>query len=171
MTVRKLLSDEWLTCITMGLFCLLTWSDPWLPCGECDETHFWSCSPKNDNETRNWTISGYIQCVYPYNQYRVCSLQGLHNYSTTWAILSWRSFCVCSSPFRLDKVSTELQGLSTTNCNFQGLSRPWINFNIQELSRTFKVRGNPVSTYILHTVFHTLLMVLTKKICVTVVMS
>ena len=47
------LSDEWFTCITMGLFCLLTWSDPWLPCGECDETHFWSCSPKNDNETRN----------------------------------------------------------------------------------------------------------------------
>ena len=23
--------DEWFTCITMGLFCLLTWSDPWLP--------------------------------------------------------------------------------------------------------------------------------------------
>ena len=45
--------DEWFTCITMGLFCLLTWSDPWLPCGECHETHFWSCSPKNDNETRN----------------------------------------------------------------------------------------------------------------------
>ena len=61
------LSDEWFTCITMGLFCLLTWSDPWLPCGECHETHFWSCSPKNDNETRNERISGYIQCVYPYS--------------------------------------------------------------------------------------------------------
>ena len=27
---------------------------------------------------------------------------------------------------RLDKVSTEIQGLSSTHCNFQGLSRPWI---------------------------------------------
>ena len=26
----------------------------------------------------------------------------------------------------LDKVSTEIQGLSSTDCNFQGLSRPWI---------------------------------------------
>ena len=28
----------------------------------------------------------------------------------------------------LDKVSTEIQGLSSTYCNFQGLSRPWISF-------------------------------------------
>ena len=83
-----------------------------------------TCSQKNNNETRNWRISGYIQCAYPYNQYRTCSLQGLH--STTWAILSWTSFCVCSFSFGLDKVSTEIQGLSTTDCNFQGLSRPWI---------------------------------------------
>ena len=26
----------------------------------------------------------------------------------------------------LDKVSTEIQGLASTDCNFQGLSRPWI---------------------------------------------
>ena len=43
--------------------------------------------------------------------------------STTWAILSWRSFCVCS---RLDKNSTEIQGLSGTDYNFQGFSRSWI---------------------------------------------
>ena len=46
--------------------------------------------------------------------------------STTWVILSQRSFCVCS--FLLEfylsyKVSIEIQGLSSTNCNFQGLSR------------------------------------------------
>ena len=28
----------------------------------------------------------------------------------------------------LDKVSTEIQGLSSTYCNFQGRSRPWISF-------------------------------------------
>ena len=27
---------------------------------------------------------------------------------------------------RLDKVSTEIQGLSSTDCNFKGLWRPWI---------------------------------------------
>ena len=27
---------------------------------------------------------------------------------------------------RLDKVSTKIQGLSSTDCNFQGFSRPWI---------------------------------------------
>ena len=46
--------------------------------------------------------------------------------SATWPILSWRSFCVCSFSFGSDKVSTEIQGLSTTDCYFQGLSRPWI---------------------------------------------
>ena len=40
--------------------------------------------------------------------------------STTWAILSWRS---CSFSFGLDKVSTEIQGFSSNNCNRQGLSR------------------------------------------------
>ena len=34
----------------------------------------------------------------------------------------------------LDKVSTKIQGLSSTNCNFQGLSRPWIFIFIQGLS-------------------------------------
>ena len=40
--------------------------------------------------------------------------------STTWAILSWRS---CSFSFGLDKVSTKIQGFSSNNCNFHGLSR------------------------------------------------
>ena len=43
------------------------------------------------------------------------------------AILSWRPFCVCSFSFGLDKVSTKIQGLASTDCNFQGLSRPWIS--------------------------------------------
>ena len=47
--------------------------------------------------------------------------------STTWANLSWRSFCVCSFSFGLDKVSIKIQGLASTDCNFQGLSRPWIS--------------------------------------------
>ena len=34
-----------------------------------------------------------------------------------------------------------IQGLVSTNCNFQGLSRPWIFIHN---SRTFKVRSNPV---------------------------
>ena len=46
---------------------------------------------------------------------------------------------------RLDKVSTEIQGLSSTHCNFQGLPRPWIFIlKIQGLSRTFKMCANPV---------------------------
>ena len=61
--------------------------------------------------------------------------------STTWANLSWRSFCVCSFSFGLDKVSIKIQGLASTNCNFQGLSRPWI---LILKSRTFKVCTNPV---------------------------
>ena len=51
--------------------------------------------------------------------------------TTTWAILSWRSF-VLGTESGLDKVSTEIQGLSSIDCNFQGLS--W----------TFKVHTNPV---------------------------
>ena len=45
--------------------------------------------------------------------------------TTTWAILSWRSFILGTWEFGLDKVSTEIQELSSTDCNFQGLSRPW----------------------------------------------
>ena len=45
--------------------------------------------------------------------------------TTAWAILSWRSFILGSWESGLDKVSTEIQGLSSTNCNFQGLSR-WV---------------------------------------------
>ena len=40
--------------------------------------------------------------------------------------LSWRSFCVCSFSFGLDKVSIKIQGLASTDCNSQRLSRPWI---------------------------------------------
>ena len=56
--------------------------------------------------------------------------------STTWVILSQRSFCVCS--FSLEfylsyKFSIEIQGVSSTDCNFQGLSR-----------QDFQVVANPV---------------------------
>ena len=46
--------------------------------------------------------------------------------STTWVILSQRSFCVCSFSLKFYlsyKFSIEIQGLSSTDCNFQGLSR------------------------------------------------
>ena len=55
--------------------------------------------------------------------------------TTTWAILSWRSFILGTWESGLDKVSTEIQGLSSNDYNFQGLSR------------TFKVRANPVKTF------------------------
>ena len=56
--------------------------------------------------------------------------------TTTWAILSWRSFILGTWESGLDKVSTEIQGLSSTDCNFQGLSRPWtFYFKFQGLSR------------------------------------
>ena len=65
--------------------------------------------------------------------------------TTTWAILSWRSFILGTWESGLDKVSTEIQGLSSTDCNFQGLSRPWtFYFKFQGLSRTFKELANPV---------------------------
>ena len=63
--------------------------------------------------------------------------------STTWVILSQRSFCVCSFSlefYLIFQVSIEIQGLSITDCNFQGLSRPWI---IILKFRTFKVRADP----------------------------
>ena len=67
--------------------------------------------------------------------------------TTTWAILSWRSFILGTWESGLDKVSTEIQGLSSTDYNFQGLSRPWtFYFKFQGLSRTFKVRANPAQT-------------------------
>ena len=67
--------------------------------------------------------------------------------TTTWAILSWRSFILGTWESGLDKVSTEIQGLSSTDCNFQGLSRPWtFYFKFQGLSRTFKVHANPGSS-------------------------
>ena len=47
--------------------------------------------------------------------------------STTWVILLRRSFCVCSFFFGVQlnyKISTEIQGPSGTDCNFQGLSWP-----------------------------------------------
>ena len=56
--------------------------------------------------------------------------------TTTWAILSWRSFILGTWESGLDKVTTEIQGLSSTDCNFQGLSRPWtFYFKFQGLSR------------------------------------
>ena len=49
---------------------------------------------------------------------------------TTWAISSWRIFNLCllllslaTRESGLDKGSTEIQELSSTDCNFQGLSR------------------------------------------------
>ena len=76
--------------------------------------------------------------------------------TTTWAILSWRSFILGTWESGLDKVSTEIQGLSSTDCNFQGLSRPWtFYFKFQGLSRTFKVRANPVLRPVLKCFFIT----------------
>ena len=45
----------------------------------------------------------------------------------TWVILSRGSFCVCSFLFRflLKLYRIEIEGLSSTDCNFQGLSMPW----------------------------------------------
>ena len=63
--------------------------------------------------------------------------------STTWVILSQWSFCVCSFSlefYLIFQVSIEIQGLSINDCNFQGLSRPWI---IILKFRTFKVRADP----------------------------
>ena len=75
--------------------------------------------------------------------------------TTTWAILSWRSFILGTWESGLDKVSTEIQGLSSTDCNFQGLSRPWtFYFKFQGLSRTFKVRANPVSNMCKRTILY-----------------
>ena len=73
------------------------------------------------------------------------SLESVFFSSTTaWAILSWRSFILGTWEAGLDKVSTEIQGLSSTDWNFQGLSRPWtFYFKFKGLSRTFKVRANP----------------------------
>ena len=56
--------------------------------------------------------------------------------TTKWAILSWRSFILGTWESGLDKVSTEIEGLSSTDYNFQGLSRPWtFYFKFQGLSR------------------------------------
>ena len=62
---------------------------------------------------------------------------------TTWTILSWRSFCVCSFYSTLgtwesgmDEVSPEIQGLSSTECNVQDLEFLFLN------SRAFKVHAN-----------------------------
>ena len=67
--------------------------------------------------------------------------------TTTWAILSWRSFILGTWESGLDRLSTEIQGLPSTDRNFQGLSRPWtFYFKFQGLSRTFKVRVNPGSS-------------------------
>ena len=68
--------------------------------------------------------------------------------TTTWAILSWRSFILGTWESGWDKVGIEIQGLSSTYCNFQRLSRPWtFYFKFQGLSRTFKVRANPVNSF------------------------
>ena len=56
--------------------------------------------------------------------------------TTAWAILSWSSFISGTWESGLDKVSTEIQGLSSTDYNFQGLSRPWtFYFKFQGFSR------------------------------------
>ena len=64
--------------------------------------------------------------------------------TTTWAILSWRSFML-GTQSGLDKVSIEIQGLSSIDCNFQGSQGPWIFIlKFQGLFWTFKVHTNPV---------------------------
>ena len=72
--------------------------------------------------------------------------------STTWVILSRRSFSVCFFFFGVQlnyKISTEIQGPSSTDCNFQGLSWPWIFFLN---STTFNMHANPDNNIRRHTV-------------------
>ena len=61
----------------------------------------------------------------------------------TWAVLSWRSFILGTWKSGLDKVGKEIQGISSTNCNLQGHSMPWIfilNFkHFQGLSRCVQI--------------------------------
>ena len=47
----------------------------------------------------------------------------------------------------LDKASTEIQGLSSTDCNFQTFKVLNTYFKIQGLSTIFKVRANPGYKY------------------------
>ena len=82
-------------------------------------TPFWT---KN-----SWTFQGHFSHFWrtPFSAKK--SLESVFfGSSTTWVILSQRSFCVCS--FSLEfylsyKFSIKIQGLSSTDCNFQGLSR------------------------------------------------
>ena len=53
-----------------------------------------------------------------------------------WEGLSARLLLLGTWKSRLDKVSTEIQGLSSTHCNFQGLFKA-LNFHFKN-SRTFK---------------------------------
>ena len=80
------------------------------------------------------TIQGLFRTHFPFFKDSIQCKKELWVYSffsssTTWVILSRRSFCVCSFFFRVQlnyKISTEIQGPSVTDCNFQGLSWPWI---------------------------------------------
>ena len=107
----------------------------------------------------NWEMTEkYAYCsTVPRNFVQDCSS------TTTWAILSWRSFILGTWESGLDKVGTKIQGLSSTYCNFQGLSRPWtFYFKFQGLSRTFKVHANPVNSFC-----HRQNLTLVKPVCET----
>ena len=86
-------------------------------------THFWT----KNSRTFQGHISHFSRTPFSAKKepsvYIFCSW-------TTWAISSWRPFNLCllllslaTRESGLDKGSTEIQGLSSTDCNFQGLSR------------------------------------------------
>ena len=56
----------------------------------------------------------------------LCLFQFFHNKSNFILKVFPCSLLLGTWESGLDKVSTEIQGLSSTDCNFQGLSRPWI---------------------------------------------
>ena len=83
--------------------------------------HTWGLYPILNKNSR--TLQWFSRAHFPFLKDSIqCKKEpmSLLVQSTTWASLSWRS---CSFSFGLDKVSTEIQGFSSNNCNRQGLSR------------------------------------------------
>jgi len=83
--------------------------------------HTWGSYPflNKNSRTLQWFSRAHFSFLKDSIQHKKEPMSLLVQ-STTWAILSRRS---CSFSFGLDKVSTEIQGFSSNNCNFQGLSR------------------------------------------------
>ena len=95
------------------------------------DVHAWLCNYVNRVRTLFWTkasrtFQGLSRTHFPFFKDSIqCKKEPwvyvFFSSTTTWAILSWRSFTLGTWESGLDKVSTEIQGLSSTDCNFQGL--------------------------------------------------